>query len=370
MKQHLIADHCYSTQVLGISYGFLCSGQKSPITKKPAFRPEYGKLGELRSLAGPSIPVIALTATASLETQGIVKNILCMTESEDVIVSPNKPNIKYVVHAFDTDDVRANFTWLVQLLREKGADTPRMIIFFRKIEHMSTVYKHVIFELRQTFTDAEKPGKNNRFVDMFHMKTTDSVKEAICRSYHEDSGTLRVVLCTTSFSMGLDVKGVDTVVHYGPANNLEDYLQETGRAGRNPNEKCHAVMIKYKRSTGSKNISANMKEFVLSSSCRRKRLLRPFTTDLECVTPSIIHDCCDICAKLCKCLCNCSDTCNCKGLCSVEKGVVSHYIEKMRQKDSSSSSNEQDSSTEFLTDSDFEGYVSKKPQILTEDISE
>ena len=64
---------------------------------------------------------------------------------------------------------------------------------------------------------------------MFHMKTADVVKSAICNSYQNPDGNIRAVLRTTSFGMGLDVKGVDTVIHYGPANNLEDYIQETGR---------------------------------------------------------------------------------------------------------------------------------------------
>ena len=122
--------------------------------------------------------MIALTATASLETQAIIKKSLCMTDSLDVIISPNKPNIKYTVNSCDTGDVRINFAWLIQLLIEKGIETPRMIIFFRKVEYMSTVYKHVVYELRNS--DAYKQrDENSRLIDMFHMKTTDSVKESI-----------------------------------------------------------------------------------------------------------------------------------------------------------------------------------------------
>ena len=57
-------NHAFSNQKV---HDF-CSGQKSATTKRPAFRPFYVKLAELRSLAGPDTPVIALTATASVET--------------------------------------------------------------------------------------------------------------------------------------------------------------------------------------------------------------------------------------------------------------------------------------------------------------
>ena len=304
--------------------------------------------------------MIALTATASLETQAIIKKSLCMTDSLDVIISPNKPNIKYTVNSCDTGDVRINFAWLIQLLIEKGIETPRMIIFFRKVEYMSTVYKHVVYELRNS--DAYKQrDENSRLIDMFHMKTTDSVKESICKSYQEQFGSLRVVLCTTSFSMGLDVKGVDTVVHYGPANDLEDYIQETGRAGRNLSDKCHAVLMRYKRCTGSKNISADMKNYVTSTTCRRIQILKPFMheTVRNSICPTVSHDCCDICAN----------TCRCSVLCSGKLCTVSEYMEKSKQILSSSPSSSEEDSTGFLTDSDFEGYISRKPRVLSSDDS-
>ena len=226
-------------------------------------------------------------------------------------MSPNKLNIKYDVFDIISDDTRANFKWLIHLLEKHGVNTPRMIIFFRKVEHMSVVYKHVINTLGpKAYINYQNDGANddrNRLIDMFHMKTTDVVKSSICKSYEDPAGYIRVVLCTTSFSMGLDVKGVDTVIHYGPANNLEDYHQETGRAGRSPSENCHAILMKYKRSLSSKNISQEMKTYVNELACRRRRLLETFSKDTESLSPVPAHMCCDNCTKLCKCICNCDN---------------------------------------------------------------
>ena len=44
---------------------FIYNGKANTATKQPAYRPCYGSLYELRSLAGPDVPVVALTATAS-----------------------------------------------------------------------------------------------------------------------------------------------------------------------------------------------------------------------------------------------------------------------------------------------------------------
>ena len=45
---------------------------------------------------------------------------LCLTDCLDVIISPNNLSMKYTVHFCDSDDVRVNFSWLIQLLNEKS----------------------------------------------------------------------------------------------------------------------------------------------------------------------------------------------------------------------------------------------------------
>ena len=336
------------------------------MTKRAAFRPSYGKLGEIRSLAGRNIPVIALTATASFDTIQMIKKDLCFDQCLEIVVSPNKVNIKYDVIDIKNSDTRENFEWLIQLLEKHGINTPRMIIFFRKVEHMSVVFKHVVSTLgSKAYINYQENGRNddrNRLIDMFHMKTADVVKSSICKSYEDPAGHIGVVLCTTSFSMGLDVKGVDTVVHYGPANNLEDYIQETGRAGRRLSENCHAILIKYKHSLGSKNISPEMKTYVNVQTCRRSSLLQSFTKDVESVSPVPIHRCCDNCTKFCRCICKCeNNTCSCEVACGFKNNLVIEYI--ISTVDSSSSESDE-SDIGFSSESDFEGYLLKRPNIL------
>lgn len=226
----------------------------------------YGCLGELRSLAGPTVPVIALTATASEDTRKMILKDLCMTKSAfQLVVNPNKRNIKYGV--FETgrgrEDICDDFDWLVNLIRKKGRDTPRMLVFFRKIDHISDVFEHLATSLGEkayvNFTPTGPNDDRNRLFDMYHLKTDEEVKEVVAASYQDPEGVTRVVLCSTTFSMGLDVKGVNAVIHYGSSNDLDDYIQESGRAGRRPDEQCHAIIMKYKRCLSSKNIAKSIK---------------------------------------------------------------------------------------------------------------
>ena len=76
-----------------------------------------------------------------------------------------------------------------------------------------------------------------------------------------------------------------------------------------------------------------------------------------------------LCANTCKCLCDCNDNCRCSVLCSGKLCTVSEYMEKSKQILSSSPSSSEEDSTGFLTDSDFEGYISRKPRVLSSDDS-
>ncbi|XP_046572687.1 ATP-dependent DNA helicase RecQ-like [Haliotis rubra] len=121
------------------------------------------------------------------------------------------------------------------LCMANGTDTPRMIIFFRQTSQISRLYAHLAYNLKdKAYVDFNPNGRNddrNRMFDMFHKSTDDSVKESICEAYIDPHSFKRVLVVSTSFSMGLDVQGVRHIIHYGPANNVEEYMQETGRAG-------------------------------------------------------------------------------------------------------------------------------------------
>lgn len=345
---------------------YFFSGKTSK-SKQTAYRPCYGRLGELRSLAGSAVPVVALTATATKDTRQTIIKDLCMDNCFELLVDPNKTNIKYWVQEIVDDNICRNFDWLVTLLRSRGINTPRMIIFFRQIKHISEVYEHLETSLGQdAYVNFNPRGPNddrNRLFDMFHLKTDEVVKESICDSYQDPKGSTRVVLCSTSFSMGLDVKGVDNIIHYGPANDLDDYLQETGRAGRDLHHQCHAVLIKYKRCLGSKNISNDMKEYVKTKQCRRKTLLGPFTAGVEPSEP--LHICCDTCSMMCRCLCTCTGQCTCSRTCNEPDCDIIQQIHLQMDlellSDSSSSNSNTDGSD---TDSSFAAFIVKKPQGL------
>ena len=71
-----------------------------------------------------------------------------------------------------------------------------------------------------------------RLVDMFTACTRPAVKEKILKSFCELGSILHVVVATVAFGMGLDCPNIRRIIYWGPANDIEQYLQETARAGR------------------------------------------------------------------------------------------------------------------------------------------
>lgn len=92
--------------------------------------------------------------------------------------------------------------------------------------------------------------------------------------------------------MGLDRKGVNTVFHYGPPHDLDDYIKESGRVGRNPSSDCFAVFFAFKRSTGQAD--KDMKNYCNDSKvCKRLLLFRTFDSSVN--SGVIGHTCCSLC---------------------------------------------------------------------------
>ena len=74
-----------------------------------------------------------------------------------------------------------------------------------------------------------QPSCCNCLFAMFHARVDVEDKQSIISSFCTPSG---VIISTIAFGMGVDVPDVRTVIHYGPSSGIEEYVQESGRAGR------------------------------------------------------------------------------------------------------------------------------------------
>lgn len=181
------------------------------------FRECYGHLHELRSLV-TSVNFICVTATATKSTKDAIVDILCMNKPHEISESPEKPNITYIAKQMPRDaDMQQYFMWLVLEALANGMKMERTIIYCQTIHQCSVVYG----TLKQMFGNklyVDKIGdRKNVILEMLHSCSPSCNKEAVLKSFGEANGAIRILVATIAFGMGVDCKGVQRTIHFGPS---------------------------------------------------------------------------------------------------------------------------------------------------------
>lgn len=198
------------------------------------FRKQFGNLDEVRSLVRPSVNVMALTATASLRTRQLIMNKLHMDEKESAVVEkvPNKLNIKYFVR-YPRDDITTELQDIVSDIKANGKDTHKSIIFCRTYPdyiEVATALVNALEDVDALYVD-DGSGSTKMVCEIFSASTDEDVKDDILTSFTNPSGSCRVVVATIAFGMGLDAANIYRIIHWGPSESVEAYIQESGRGG-------------------------------------------------------------------------------------------------------------------------------------------
>ena len=218
--------------------------------------------------------------------------------------SPNKPNIKYSVIKRDGDEsLEETFAPLLEELRAKRKGVERTIIFCRTYDSTGQIYLFLQNGMGREFTHPVGAPNLPRFrlVDMFSACTRPDVKDEILSRFSSDS-SLRVVVATIAFGMGLDCPDVRRIIHWGPPSDVESYIQEVGRAGRDGLEAA-AILHYTGADLGARHVENTIKEYCRNQDkCRRELLFMDFDEPDSSLSRSVSGcKCCDICSAKCSC---------------------------------------------------------------------
>ncbi|CAM2757331.1 ATP-dependent DNA helicase RecQ [Fructilactobacillus fructivorans] len=197
------------------------------------FRPEYLDLGrEIRALGHPQ--TLMLTATASGRVQNDIISHLQLTNVKKIIENIDRPNIFLAAHQSSNDeDKQEELFRLINKLKYPG------IIYFSSRDKADEIAEKI-------------RADGNVKVASYHAGLSNDDRYRIQHQFMDNE--LQIICATSAFGMGIDKNDIRFVIHYHMPTDMESYVQEIGRAGRDGKESI-AIML---YSTGDEQIAQSL----------------------------------------------------------------------------------------------------------------
>lgn len=163
-----------------------------------------------------------------------MKQKLQLRDCKVVSVCPDRPNIAYFKKERPGDNFAGLETILqnlVEEMSEKGEDFPLTMVY-TDLDSIQYSFRFMKHHLPPQIAYKGPVATENRTFAQYHKSYTEDMKTLIVTDLGKSTPTLKVVFATTALGMGLDAPHIRRIIHFKAPPSIEQYLQETGRAGR------------------------------------------------------------------------------------------------------------------------------------------